>query len=166
MQTTKAQDGNSTLDHALHCAVTANWNDLTLGSAVAAMQIEYRTGSARSVEYLKLWSSTLRGHWQLVCQYWMHPAGIHQQGVTFAKTYSSAGLGRMLDVIMRNQEAFPQLSMDLLDGLVQVAPPSATQSTAATNHMTETLKRITSRNSPGTVTAAMRSAAGHSALEK
>jgi len=166
METKQATNGNNTLDYALHCAVTANWKDLTLDSPVAAMQVEYRTGSAHLLEYLRLWSSTVRGHWQLVCEYWMQPAGSHQQGVTFAKTHSSAGLARMLEVIMQHQDAFPQLSMDLLDGLVQVAPPSATQSTAAIKHIAETLERIASRNSPGTVTAAMRFAAGHSALEK
>lgn len=165
MEGTNAPNANGTFDYALHCAVTANWKDLTLGSPITAMQVEYRTGSARSLEYLKLWCSSVRGHWQLICEYWMQPAGTHQQGVTFAKTYSSAGLVRMLDVIMRHQQAFPQLSPDLLDGLVQIAAPSATQTTTATNHMTETLERITSRSSGGTITAAMRSAAGHSALE-
>jgi hypothetical protein len=165
MEDTNVPNTNSTFDYALHCAVTANWKDLTLGSPITAMQVEYRTGSARSLEYLKLWCSTLRGHWQLICEYWMKPTGTHQQGVTFAHTYSSTGLVRMLDVIMGHQEAFPQLSPDLLDGLVQVAAPTATQTTAANHHMTETLERITSRNSGGTTTAAMRAAAGHSALE-
>ena len=152
---------DSTLDRALDSAISASWKELAQGSPIEAMQVEYRTGASGSLDYLKLWSSTLRGHWNLVCEYWIQANGTHSRGITFLKPYSSASLARTLDVIMRNQERFCPASMELLDGLVQVAPPDEIQAAAASNHIAQILERITSKNSPGTVTAAMRTATGH-----
>jgi hypothetical protein len=154
----------NTIKHILECAVCLNWKDFVSNSLPLAMQLEYRVGQTRSLESLKLWSSTSRGYWNLVCEYWMQSSTTHQQGITFTGTYSSPGLGRMLDAIMHHQEAFSFDCAEPLDGLVQVASPGETQSAAARLQMTQALERITSHNPPGQMTAAMRSAGDHPAL--
>jgi hypothetical protein len=149
------------IDQILESAVTLSWGDLATGPTPLAMQVEYRSRPDRELEHLRLWSSPSRGHWNLVCEYWMHPTAGHAQGVTFTPAYSSAGLTRMLEAIMQNQRSFAIPHSDSADGLVNIAPPDKTQSIAAKHLMVEMLERITSRTSAGAVTAALRSAADH-----
>ena len=156
-------DTNSvnTIDRILECAVYLNWKDFTSGSSPTAVRLAYLTGPARSLKCVKLWSSASRGHWRLICQYWMQPDPTHQQGVMFTKAYSSLGLTRMLDAIMRHQEAFSVARTDLRDCVVQIASPDEAQCAAAKRDMTKALERITSRNSAGAASVAMRFAADH-----
>lgn len=149
------------MERILESAVTLNWEALTTHFIPVAMQIEYRSGSEGSLAHLKLWSSTSRGHWNLVCEYRTHATATDAQGMTFTDGYSSAGLTRMLDAIMRNQQAFAVPPSDSAEGLVHIAPPSETDSIAAKHLMIEMLERTTSRTSTGTIAAAMRSAANH-----
>ena len=152
------------IDRILECAVYLNWKDFNSGSSPTAVRLEYRTGPTRSLQCVKLWSSASRGQWKLVCQYWMQPDPTHQQGVMFTKTYSSPGLTRMLDAIMRHQGMFSAARPDPRDCVVQIASPNEAQCTAAKRDMTEALERITWRNSAGTASAAMRFAADHPAV--
>ena len=151
----------NTIDRILECAVYLNWKDFASDSSPMAVRMEYRTGPTRSLKCVKLWSSASRGHWKLVCQYWMQPDPTHQQGVMFAKTCSSPGLTRMLDAIMQHQEVFSVACTDLRDCVVQIASPDEAQCAAAKRDMTKALERITSRNSAGTASVAMRFAADH-----
>jgi hypothetical protein len=139
----------NTIERILECAVCLNWKDFALNSLPMTMQLEYRSGLTHSLDSLKLWSSTSRGYWNLVCEYWMQSSTTHQQGITFTGTYSSPALTRMLDAIMHHQDAFSRDSTELLDGLVQVASPNETQSAAARLQMSQALERITSRTPPG-----------------
>src|SRR5436853_494623 len=59
---------DSTLDRALDSAISASWKELAQGSPIDAMQVEYRTGASGSLDYFKIWSSTLTGHGYLVCE--------------------------------------------------------------------------------------------------
>lgn len=154
----------NTIECILECAVCLNWKDIASRSLPTVMQLEYRIGPTHSLEFLKLWSSTSRGYWNLVCEYSMEPTITRQQGITFSGTYSSPGLSRMLDAIMHHQGAFSLNSAELFGGLVQIASPDETRSAAARIQMSQALARITSRKPPGEMTAAMRSAADHPAL--
>jgi len=149
------------LERVLESAVTLSWQDLATSFPPLAMQVEYRRQPDHALEHLKLWSSASRGHWKLVCEYWLHANATHSQGITFTDTYSSAGLTRMLEAIMQNQESFATPHSDFADGLVQIAPPNKTQSIAAKHLMVEMLERITSRTSGGATAAALRYAADH-----
>lgn len=152
------------IERILESAVTLNWEDFTTRFIPVAMQIEYRSGPDCWLEYLKVWSSASRGHWNLVCEYRVHATAAHLQGVTFNDSYSSAGLTRMLDAIMHNQQAFAVASSNSGNGLVHIVPPNDTQSIAAKHLMMEMLERITSRASTGAVTGALRCAADHPRL--
>lgn len=153
----------NTIDRIIECAVYLNWKDFAFDSSPVAVRMEYRTGPARSLKCLKLWSSVSRGHWKLVCEYWTEPNPIQRQGITFSKSYSSLGFTRMLDAIMQHQEAFSVRQTDLRDRMVQITSPDEAQCVAAKREMTEALQRITSRNSVGTASIAMRFAADHPA---
>lgn len=138
-------DGNhsgheQTIDRILQCAVALNWK--SLAADTAAMQVEYRTSRQQSVEYLKLWSSSARGCWNLVCEYWMLSTPAHESGATFSGGNHSADLAWMLDAIMQHQGEFVAESTVFVDGLVQISPPTEADIVAARRDMTEALDRI------------------------
>jgi hypothetical protein len=128
-----------TVDRMLECAVALNWNCLTRGDEDPAMQVEYRTGSSHALQYLKLWSSTKRGVWNLICEYWMQSSPTHDTGATFSGGWYSADLGWMLDAIMQHQGAFRPGSSDFADGLIQINRPTDTDLSSAQRDMTEAL---------------------------
>jgi len=153
----------NTIDRILESAVYLNWKDFTSDSPPTAVRLEYRTALTRSLKCLKLWSCVSRGHWKLVCEYWMESDPTHQQGIMFTKTYSSPGFTRMLDAIMHHQEVFSMTRAELRGCVVQIGSPDEAQCAAAKRNMTEALERITSRSSPGTVSIPMRFAADYPA---
>jgi len=132
----------TTIDRILEFAVTLNWKDLTQPDEATSIQVEYRTGLHHSLEYLKLWSSTKRGYWHLIGEYWMHSSTGHESGATFSGGNYSAGLALMLDAIMQHQEAFLPPSSDFLDGLVQIKEPSETDLEAARAEITRAMDHI------------------------
>lgn len=130
-----------TIDRILQCAIALNWKSLAADEKTA-MQVEYRTGPQHSLEYLKLWSSSARGFWNLVCEYWMVSSPAHQSGATFSGGNHSADLAWMLDAIMQHQGEFVAASTVFVDGLVQISSPTDTDIVAAQKDMTEALDRI------------------------
>jgi hypothetical protein len=161
MHDPKVTNSSSTIDHILECAATLNWSELTLEKALEGMQIEYRTGADGALECLKVWTSATRGHWRLVCEYWMHSSDTHTQGITYSNSYSSVGLSSMLQAIMQNQTAFMMPSREYVDGLVQIPVPSETGKIAARTDMVKALERINQNSSGGSITVAMKLAADH-----
>src|SRR3954471_15169871 len=115
---------NTTIDRILECAVALNWNALTQTDEVTALQVEYRVGPSHSLDYLKLWSSTTRGVWNLVCEYWMQSSSGRESGVTFSGREYSGDFTWMLDAIMQHQGAFLPGSSDFVEGLVQINRPT------------------------------------------
>ncbi len=152
------------IDRVLQSAVCSNWKELSTNSSPMAMRLEYRIGSKRSLEHLKLWSSTSRGYWKLVCEYAIQTDTAHRRGITFTEPNCSPGLARMLDAIMHHQEVFSPVRAALDDGLVQIAAPDAAQFAGAKRHIVEALVRITSRKFLGDVNTAMRFAADHPSM--
>ena len=53
------------LNQILESTVALNWKDLTK-KAEAFILVEYLIGVERSIDYLRVWSSTARGYWNLV----------------------------------------------------------------------------------------------------
>jgi len=133
---------NTTIDRILECAVALNWNALTQTDEVTALQVEYRVGPSHSLEYLKLWSSTTRGIWNLVCEYWMQSSSTHESGTTFTRIKPPSDFTWMLDAIMQHQRAFLPGSSDFMDGLVQINAPTNLDLVSAQTDMTEALDRI------------------------
>ena len=134
--------GKTTIDRILECAVALNWNGLSQAEETTAMQVEYRTGPSHALEYLKLWSSTTRGVWNLRCEYWMQSTSGHESGATFSGREYSGDFTWMLDAIMQHQGAFLPGSSDFVEGLVQINRPTDTDLVSAQADMAEAMDRI------------------------
>jgi hypothetical protein len=65
------------LDRALEYAMIQNWDELMPDPASGLIHVEYQTASDGSLDLLKLWSSKLRGHRDLPCEYWMRSLWSH-----------------------------------------------------------------------------------------
>jgi hypothetical protein len=107
-------------------AVSVSWADVMPQSDEGLIHVEYEAGSERFLNWLKVWSSTNRGHWSLVCEYWMDEHSFGETGPQFADGYHSDGLGESLKLIMQHQRKFVPPESGLL-GLIQVYPPSGSQ---------------------------------------
>lgn len=131
------------LDHLLECAVTDNWPALMGAAASGLVHIDYGFGPRASIEYLKLWISTVRGHWFLACEYWMSSSKFHTSGIHFENGYKSDDLAHNLEWIMQHQDAFslpPNLGRN---GLIQIQTPTEAEIAAATVSLSEALDHIT-----------------------
>jgi hypothetical protein len=123
------------IDQVLECAVVLNWDDFTALRSPSLIHIEYDRTTARTLARVKVWSSTTRGSWLLICEYRRDPEGGLAPGVSFGKGFASAGLATMLDAIIRNQDACADAPGAFRNGLVQVGPPSPEARAAAASMM-------------------------------
>jgi hypothetical protein len=139
------------LDHILECAVTDNWPALMRAAESGLIHIDYGFGPRDSIEYLKLWISTARGHWFLACEYWMSTSKFHTSGIHFENGYKSDDLAHNLEWIMQHQAAFslpPNLGRN---GLIQIQTPTEAEIAAATVSLSEALDRITDSQAESSV---------------
>jgi hypothetical protein len=94
------------LERILESAIVTSWPDLTRGTSVGLIHIEYGFAAGGTLDYLKVWSSLTRGHWLLACEYWMSANNFHSAGIGFENGYRSEGLAQMLEVAMQHQNSF------------------------------------------------------------
>ena len=73
-------------------AVVLTWNDLMPEPSYGLIHIEYHVESLGSVEFLKVWASTIRGEWDLICEHWMRAGSSQESGLRFVGGYKSTGL--------------------------------------------------------------------------
>src|SRR6185437_11249573 len=95
-----------TLDWILECAVVVSWTDLLQGEKSGSIHVDYCFSAKGSVDSLKVWLSTTRGHWHLACEYGTIMSTDPPSGVRFEQGYESAELAHNLQFIMRHQDAF------------------------------------------------------------
>lgn len=117
-----------TLGRMLECAVILHWQDIVRAQDHAAIHIECGAGTGSQLAYLKLWSCTTRGAWDLVCEYHVTepPSTTH-----FFGRFSSPALAEALDDLMRRQRSFQSTYPAGSTGLVQVSSPTAQDTDAA-----------------------------------
>jgi hypothetical protein len=125
------------VERILECAVILSWNDLVRAVSPRSVHVEYQMDDDHSLEYLKVWSSPTRGHWDLVCEYWMAASSQHAAGLHFSNAYRSDRLGDILKLAMRQQDTSLCLPDTYRDGVVQVYPPTQLEIDAATEWMSE-----------------------------
>jgi hypothetical protein len=94
------------LDAMLADALVLNWNDLMPETTSGLIHVEYHVDPNGSIEFMKVWASTARGYWDLVCEHWMHARGSCGSGLRFADGHKSERLEGMLETIMQHQEIF------------------------------------------------------------
>jgi hypothetical protein len=127
------------LDRTLECAVVLSWDELMPDSTSGLIHIEYRTGPDSSLDYLKVWSSTITGHWNLVCEYWIRPLWSHAIGLSFGKGYNSADFAHILELVVRHESAFSKLPDR--DGLIQIYSPTSDERMEAERWTRETFNQ-------------------------
>jgi hypothetical protein len=120
-----------TLDWILECAVVVSWTDLLQGEKSGSIHVDYCFSAKGSVDSLKVWLSTTRGHWHLACEYGKimstHPGCV----VRFEQGCESAELARNLEFIMGHQDAFQPTLNHGRHGLLQVRVPTQQETETA-----------------------------------
>ena len=99
------------------------------------IHIEYHVEPLGAVEFVKVWASTIRGYWKLICEDWRRWDPSQSSGPHFRNGYKSDGLNKMLDTIMQHQEVFLVGAAPGKDRMIQVGPPTDADKTAATTTM-------------------------------
>lgn len=133
------------IDHVLESAVVLSWKELLRGRRAGVVHVEYGVAPEPSLQYVKIWLSTRRASWDLMCEYWMcaGPSRIPTAGLTFSNGYYSAALKRILEHMMRRQDGVPNsLSGESGVNLILVEPPTRGEELRARDYMTEAYRRI------------------------
>jgi hypothetical protein len=112
----------SYLEGRLKSAVVLGWDELMPDSTSGLIHVEYQAADEGSLDFLKIWASTIRGQWKLICEFWMRPLWSHSAGVRFGSEYHSVDFARTLELVLGPADAF-SLAPNLR-GLVQVSPPT------------------------------------------
>jgi hypothetical protein len=118
------------LDAMLEAAIIANWHELFRSSvAPVCVHVEYQEHYGEALEYFKVWVTSGKGHWDLVCEWCPLAAGVGNDCVGFSNGYHSAGLRLSLEPAIRR---FAISAPDILvGGVVQVYPPTERELAAA-----------------------------------
>ena len=135
---------NHTLEQILEYAIVASWKDLTHGVQPGLIHIEYDLAAGGTLDDLRIWSSITRGHWLLVCEYWMSPSNSHRSGVRFENGYHSEGLAHTLEFVMQHQKMFTLRTNLGRPGLLQIPPPSEAEIATAAASVREAFNHISS----------------------
>lgn len=116
---------------ALENAVVANWNELMPVASVGVINVEYHAGPESLLEYVKVWASSERGYWSLICEYWKGSLWNHIPGISFGKGYRAGNFSLRLEGIVQHQNDFG--SAPQRDGSIRIYPPTETEREAAEN---------------------------------
>ena len=108
-----------------------SWIDLLQGDKPGLIHVDYCFSANGSVDSLKLWLSTVRGHWHLVCEYGMTVSTYHPTVVRFEQGYQSAELVRNLKFIMRHQDRLQLALNHGCHGLLLVCAPTRQETETA-----------------------------------
>ncbi len=130
------------LDGILADALILNWNDLMPEPLSGQIQVEYHVEAMGSVEFVKIWGSTIRGYWNLICEHWMLWADSHQGGLHFNNGYKSDRLAKMLDAIMQHQGIFLVSAAPGKNHMIQIHPPTEDDRVAAGRGMEALRERL------------------------
>jgi hypothetical protein len=104
------------LDHVL------DWSDLVRGAIPGLIHLEYHIGEEQFVDNLRIWSSTARGYWSLVCHCSVDPD--LSCTLNFKNGYQDGDFGNLLKAIMKHQGEFPHKRALNTNYLIQVGPSS------------------------------------------
>jgi hypothetical protein len=109
-----------TLGSILESAVALSWADLLEGHRPGSIHVEYAFSPEGTINTLKLWLSTVRGHWRLI-----GGLGTELNGrIQFADGYRNADLASNLEFILHHQTSFSPLENYGRAGLLQIKNPT------------------------------------------
>jgi hypothetical protein len=116
--------GTLSFDDVLFNTLVCSWNELMPEAGAGQVQIEYHVGPAGSVEFVKVWGATIRGHWDLICEHWMSSGISNQGGLRFANGHKPGTFGALLNSIMQQQQLFRVGAAPGTNCMIQVSPPT------------------------------------------
>jgi len=122
-------------DETLADIVVLSWDDLMPEFSSGLIHIEYHVDPLGSVEFVKVWASTIRGEWNLICEHWSQAGSSHESGLRLVGGYKSARLERALQSVLQNREIFLVGTAPGRDRLIQVFPPTHPERVAAGKRM-------------------------------
>jgi hypothetical protein len=137
-------DTTQSLDRLLESAVVQSWPDLMQNATSGLLHLEYVFAPDNSLDSLKLWSSTVWGQWNLVCEYWMSSSAFHDKGIHFKDGFQSEDLSHTLEFIMQHQHTFSPLPNLGRTGLLQIQVPTGGEPQAAATSLSEAFCRVNS----------------------
>lgn len=133
------------IDRVLESAVVLSWKEVLQRRKDGIVHIEYDTAPEPSLQYVKIWVSTRRGLWDLICEYWMAQgtSRVPTRGLTFSNGYHSLQLQHILEHTLGHGDGIADpLSGDTSVSLILVHPPTIDDRQNATDCITEAYNRI------------------------
>jgi hypothetical protein len=115
---------NQNLDQMLEAVIVATWDDLIPAGKPGLVHVKYRFAADHSLANLQVWTSEIRGHWLLVCEYSGVPTASKQIHLAFSNNYRSDRLTQLLGFVVEHQSEFGRAPELNRDSLVQVQVPT------------------------------------------
>jgi len=145
---TKTRTVRMELDKAFQYAVSLAWGDFK-GTNSQSIRVEYLCEPAMALDHLSVWSVTVGGYHNLVCDYWKRTSSSHPSGIRFGQGHYSGGLAQTLDFIMKNQGRFTRPPDACCHGTVLIYPPDADDRTEAATWMRVVAEALESEGGAG-----------------
>jgi hypothetical protein len=137
-------DSTQSLDRLLEAAVIQSWPDLMKDGTFGLLNLEYVFAPDNSLDSLQIWSSDIRGQWNLVCDYRMSFSVVHDKGIHFKDGFRSEDLSHTLEFIMQHQRTFSPSPNLGRTGLLQIQRPTSEENLGAAKSLSEAFCRVNS----------------------
>ena len=112
------------LARVLQSAVILSWDDLMPPGATGSIHIEYGTAASGTIDFLKVLSSTTRGCWKLVCEYWVSSSWGHTPGMSFGDIPCPRQFAHAIQELMQHESEFTHPCESSCNGMIQITPPT------------------------------------------
>src|SRR5512135_1567276 len=112
------------LARVLQSAVILNWDELMPPATTGSVHIEYGTGTSGAIDFLKVFSSTARGYWNLICEYWVGSNWGHTPGMSFGNIPCPRKFAQAIQQLMLHESEFTRSCEPSCNGMIQVTPPT------------------------------------------
>jgi hypothetical protein len=132
---------NQSLDQMLESGIVVSWNDLMPVGTSGKVHVKYRFAVDHSLANLQVWTSEIRGHWLLVCEYAGVPSTNKEIHLTFSNNYHSDLLTQFLQFVVEHQHEFARAPELNRDSLVQVQVPTEAEKAQALKLISEARTR-------------------------
>ncbi len=130
------------ISRVLQSAVILSWDELIPRDTSGSVHIEYGTGAAGAIDFLKILSSTTRGHWNLVCEYWATSKWDHSVGMTFGTVPCPPRVALSIETLVQHQGEFAALNGASPNGIIQVFCPTAEERSQAADCIAEAFDHL------------------------